>query len=78
MTDTKGRTMFKYSIGTVVKYNVPGGGLFKSKQPVYGHVTGFSRTKYDDDRFETILLVRWDTGEENPIHPLNVLTKEEV
>jgi hypothetical protein len=70
--------MFKYNIGTVVKYNVPGNGFSKNKHtPVYGHVTGFCRTKYDNDRFETILLVRWDTGEENPIHPGNVLTRDD-
>jgi hypothetical protein len=70
--------MFGYNIGTVVKYNVPGDSFIKNKQPVYGHVTGFCRTKYDNDRFETVLLVRWDTGEENPIHPGNVLTREDL
>jgi hypothetical protein len=71
--------MFKYKIGTVVMYNTPGLVLIKSTlKPVYGHVTGFSRVEYDNDRFETVLLVRWDTGEEGPIHPLNVITEEEV
>ena len=70
--------MFNYPIGTVVMYNVPGDGLFKNKRgPVYGHVTGFGRTEYDNDRFETVLLVRWDTGEEYPIHPDNVIVRED-
>jgi hypothetical protein len=71
--------MFGYNIGTVVKYNVPGDGFFINKHtPVYGHVTGFSRVEYDNDRFQTVLLVRWDTGEEGPMHPGNVLTSKDV
>jgi hypothetical protein len=76
--NTKGGMMFKYNIGTVVMYNTPGVRLIKSTlRPVYGHVTGFSRVEYDNDRFETVLLVRWDTGEEYPIHPGNVIVRED-
>jgi hypothetical protein len=69
--------MFKYKIGTVVKHDAPDfGGFFAKKKdaPVYGHVVGFSRVEYDE-YFETVLLVRWDNGEEYPIHPNNVLTE---
>ena len=70
--------MFGYNIGTVVKNNVPNKYFVESDStPVYGHVTGFSRVEYDNDKFQTVLLVRWDTGEEGPIHPGNVLTKED-
>ncbi len=69
--------MFGYNIGTVVKYNVTRGFIDSKSLPVYGHVIGFSRVEYDNDRFQTILLVRWDTGEEGPIHPGNVLTRED-
>jgi hypothetical protein len=66
--------MFNYPIGTVVMYNVPGDGLFKNKRgPVYGHVMGFGRVEWETS-FETVLLVRWDSGEEFLIHPNNVLT----
>ena len=69
--------MFGYNIGTVVKNNVPNKYFVESDStPVYGHVTGFCRTKFGGG-FQTILLVRWDTGEEGPIHPGNVLTKED-
>jgi hypothetical protein len=69
--------MFKYKIGTVVKNDelVSHGSFFpKNKDdPVYGHVVGFSRVEHNE-YFETVLIVRWDNGEEYPIHSNNVLT----
>ena len=66
--------MFNYPIGTVVKHNVPRlmNGDRKT-DPGYGHVVGFGRVEWETG-FETVLLVRWDSGEEYLINPNNVLT----
>jgi hypothetical protein len=68
-------TMWKYKIGTVVR-EIDGGWVksfgFRAR-PMFGHVVGFDQTPD-----EAILLVRWDDGSEQRIHPSNVLTEDEV
>ena len=56
------RYMGKFPLGMVVCNKSTGD---------YGHVTGFTRSVYDDG-YEVILRIRWDDGETRDIHPTNV------
>jgi hypothetical protein len=65
--------MWKYKIGTVVRQNKVTSSVFTAKPvQLWGHITGFSQVPYESCN-ETILMVRWENGEEYPTHPGNIL-----
>lgn len=69
--------MFDYAIGTVVREKDGSrGGIYSGNavRDMFGHVVGFTINAF----FETILVVKWDDGSEQQIHPNNVLTKEQM
>jgi hypothetical protein len=63
--------MWKYKIGTVVKYSSKFD--FIPAERRWGHVTGFSRNPSG----ETILIVKWDDGKEYATHPGNIILEED-
>lgn len=64
--------MWKYPIGTVVLQKQK---MLVRPKPLWGHVIGFEQNHSEHP--ETILLVRWETGEEFAIHHGNVYVKED-
>jgi hypothetical protein len=62
--------VYHYKIGTVVRQNKASNCLFTQKQ-LWGHIIGFSQVHYESGN-ETILVVRWENGEQYSVHPNNV------
>jgi hypothetical protein len=72
--------MWKYKIGTVVRQKTPNENYIhrkKTRMMMFGHVIGFSQVEYDQ-YYETILVVKWEDGSEQRIHPNNVFTEEDT
>jgi hypothetical protein len=44
---------------------------------MFGHVVGFSQVEYEQ-YYETFLVVKWEDGSEQRIHPNNVFTEKDA